>query len=89
MQRRTSLFKAGLVLGLALGGWHFCWAALVAPGLARSVINFIFRMHFIKSNHVVEPFEAARAAILLPVTSALGLSLGALFAAIWDAVLKN
>ncbi len=40
--------KAGLVLGTLLGGWHLCWAILVASGVAQPVINFVLWMHFMK-----------------------------------------
>ena len=83
-----SVGKAGLVLGCVIGGWHLCWSALVAAGVAQRVIDFMFWMHFIKPIYVVEPFEIGRAAILVVVTAALGFVVGSVFAMIWNAAHK-
>ena len=40
--------KAATTLAILLGGWHLCWALLVATSAAQSVIYFVFWMHFIK-----------------------------------------
>jgi hypothetical protein len=68
--------KAGLVLGILLGGWPLCWAILVASGLAQPIIDFVFWMHFIKPVFTIEPFEIMKASILIIVTVAWALSLG-------------
>jgi hypothetical protein len=78
--------KAGLVVAALIGGWHLCWATLVAAGFAQPVIDFVFWMHFLKPVYAVEPFEIGRAAILLVATSALGFVIGAVFAVVWNAL---
>ena len=88
MNRTMNVYKAGLVLGAVMGGWHACWATLVALRLAQPIIDFVFWVHFIKPVYVIEPFEITRAAILLIVTAALGFAIGAVFSMIWNAVHK-
>jgi hypothetical protein len=80
--------KAGLVLGALLGGWHLTWSLLVAAGLAQAVIDFVFWMHFIKPIYVIEPFELARAAILVIVTASIGYVLGSAFGVLWNRIHK-
>jgi hypothetical protein len=86
MSVHISVGKAGLVLCVLMGGWHLCWSALVALKLAQPVIDFVFWMHFIKPVYVIEPFEIARAAILLIVTAGVGFLVGSAFALIWNAM---
>ncbi|MGB9114197.1 hypothetical protein [Bradyrhizobium sp.] len=88
MSVHVSVGKAGLILGALMGGWHLCWSALVALKLAQPVIDFVFWMHFIKPIYVIEPFEIARAAILLIVTAGVGFLVGSAFALVWNAVHK-
>jgi hypothetical protein len=79
-----NIAKAGFVLGLVLGGWHLCWSILVVLGWAQSVIDFVFWMHFIKPVYVIEPFEIARAAILVVVAAGIGFIIGSAFAGVWN-----
>jgi hypothetical protein len=76
--------KAGLILGLIIGGWHLVWSILVASGYAQIVLDFILWLHFIRPVYVVEPFALGRSAILLGVTATLGYLLGCIFAALWN-----
>ena len=85
MNAQINVGKTGLVLGLVLGGWHLCWSILVALGWAQPVIDFVFWIHFIKPIYVIEPFEIARAAILIVVTTGIGFVIGLVFASIWNA----
>lgn len=80
--------KAGLVLGLVMGGFHLSWSLLVALGWAQPVMDFVFWMHFIKPIYVIEPFAVTRAAILVAVTAGIGFVMGAAFALVWNAVRK-
>lgn len=81
--------RAGAVLGSVVGGWHLCWSALVAAGVAQTVIDFVFWMHFIKPIYVIEPFEPVRAVILIVVTALFGFVAGSAFAIIWNASHKT
>jgi hypothetical protein len=88
MSVRIDVGKAGLVLGAVIGGLHLCWSVLVALRWAQPVTDFIFWMHFIKPIYVIEPFDVARAAILLIITAGVGFLIGSAFALIWNAVHK-
>jgi hypothetical protein len=88
MSVHISVSKAGLVLGALMGGWHLCWSVLVALKLAQPVVDFVFWIHFIKPVYVIEPFEIARAAILLIVTTGVGFLVGSALALVWNAVHK-
>lgn len=76
--------KAGVTLGALLGGWHLCWAILVAVGWAQALIDFIFWMHFIKPVFVVAPFDLGTAIILTAVTAAVGFLFAFLFSLVWN-----
>jgi hypothetical protein len=78
--------KAGLVLAAVFGGWHLLWAALVALGVAQTVIDFLFWIHFIKPVYIIEPFAVGRAAILILVTAGIGYGAGLAFGIIWNRV---
>ena len=76
--------KAGLAVGALLGAWHHTWSLLVALGLAQPLIDFLFWIHFVKPVYVIEPFEIARAAILIAVTAGIGYVTGLVFALLWN-----
>ena len=76
--------KTGLVLGLVLGLWHLCWAALVAAGAAQPVIDFILRLHFMEPFIRIQSFEVTTAVMLVAVTAAIGFVFGAVAALVWN-----
>lgn len=79
-----SKYKLGLVIGSAFGLWHFVWAILVASGFAQSLMDWIFKLHFIQPLYVVTPFKPLLALTLIVVTSVLGYLSGWIAAAIWN-----
>jgi hypothetical protein len=76
--------KAGLVLGLLTGGWHFLWALLVAGGWAQAFINFIFWIHFLMPPYIVKPFVPGVALLLIVVTTAIGYATGYILGVLWN-----
>lgn len=80
--------RTGIVLASVVGGWHLCWAILVAMGLAQAVIDFVLWMHFIKPVYMIAPFDFARAITLVVVTTIGGFLVGAVFAWVWNALHK-
>ena len=74
--------KLGLVFGMFLGVWHSVWALLVLSGIASSLMNLIFRLHFIDPPYTVLPFDFGVAAALILITSITGYAIGWLLAAI-------
>jgi len=73
---KISPVRAGIVFGLFLAFFHAAWAGLVAAGQAQRLIDFIFWAHFIAPPYQIQPFEFARAAILVGVTFLAGLTFG-------------
>lgn len=86
MASRLAVGKTGLSVAFALVIWHACWLALVALKWAQPVLDFVFRVHFIRPVYVVETFELVRAATLLGLVAVVGLFTGIVFALIWNAL---
>jgi hypothetical protein len=76
--------RLGIVLAVVLSGWHAVWEGLVAAGVAQRVVDFVYRLHSVKSEMVVEPFDAGRALVLLALTAGLGYAAGAAAAMLWN-----
>jgi hypothetical protein len=89
MSNHLNVGKAGLVLATVVGGFHLCWTILIALGWAQAVIDFVFWMHFIKPLYVIEPFEFARAVMLVAMTGGMGFLMGSVFALVWNALHKT
>ena len=88
MSKRLNASKAGLVLATMVGAFHLGWSILVALGWAQPVSDFVFWMHFIKPFYVVEPFEFARALMLVAMTAGIGFLMGSIFALVWNRLHK-
>lgn len=76
--------KVGLVFALFLALWHAFWAALVATGMAQTLLDFIFWIHFINPPYHVDAFDPGRAGILIGITAAIGMIGGSIAALLWN-----
>ena len=76
--------KAGMVVGLFLGGWHLAWSLLVFTGWGQVLIDLVLWMHMVHLPYVVGPFELRAAAVLVAVTALVGYAVGWTMAAVWN-----
>ena len=76
--------RLGIVMAVLLTAWHGVWMTLVAAGVAQRVADFVLRLHAMKSDVVVEPFDAGAAGVLLLATAVLGYVGGAVAALLWN-----
>lgn len=76
--------KLGLLCGTFLGSWHFVWAWLVLSGMAQSLLDWIFRLHFIQPPYTILPFNLGVAVALIVITSVTGYLAGWVLGAIWN-----
>ena len=83
-QPKLGVGRAGLALGLLLGGLHLIWALLVASGWAQPLMDFLFWLHFIKPVYVIEGFAPLRAAGLVLLTGTIGYAVGGAYALLWN-----
>lgn len=82
--RQLSPAKAAISVGAVFGVWHLMWVTLVATGVARPVMDFILKLHFIQLDYTLAPFAVSTAVTLVGLTFAIGAMLGLLFALVWN-----
>lgn len=76
--------RTALVVAILLGGWHALWSAIVAIGWAQPLVDFIFRIHFIRPVYVIEKFDIGIALLLVAITAAIGYMAGWILAVLWN-----
>lgn len=86
---RIDPVRTGLIFGLFLAAFHACWALLVALGWAQKLMDFVFWAHFIAPPYRIEPFEAARAAILIGFVFIVGAITGWIAALLWNGLARS
>ena len=86
---RIDPVRTGLILGLFLALFHAGWALLVALGWAQGLMNFVFWAHFIAPPYRVEPFEGARAAMLMGFVFVVGTIMGWAAALLWNGLARS
>lgn len=80
--------KTGLALGGTVGFVHLVWSVLVLLGLAQPWVNFVYRLHMVRTNLTVGQFDLLTAIGLVVVTALVGYVVGYLFAVISSKVQK-
>jgi hypothetical protein len=76
--------KLGLVFGSFLALWHFTWALLVLTGMAQSLMDWIFRLHFIQPPYTILAFNFGAAVALIMIVTVTGYLSGWVLGAIWN-----
>ena len=79
----------GAVTGFFIAGCHAVWALLVALGFAQSLLDFIFRMHFLENPYLVGEFNLTTAVMLVLVTFGVGYVAGYIATVIWNWKVKK
>jgi hypothetical protein len=82
--RHLNPSRAAISVGSVLGAWHLMWVTLVATGLAKAVMDFVLKLHFIQLDYTLAPFVLSTSAMLVALTFAIGALFGFIFALVWN-----
>lgn len=82
--RTINPVKSALSVGIVLAAYHFCWLVLVATGAAKPFLDFVMRLHFLRFEFSMAPFEVVTGLMLLGLTFAIGAVVGLVFAFVWN-----
>jgi len=82
--RQLNPATASISVGTVFGVWHLMWVTLVATGIAKPVMDFILKLHFIQFDYTLAPFVPSTAITLVGLTFAIGAVLGLIFALVWN-----
>lgn len=89
MAKGKCAHQMGLTIGGLFGIVHLAWSILVAFGLAKPFLDFIFNLHMIEPVYIIQPFALSKAAGLVLVTAAIGYAVGYVLGMIWDMARKS
>ena len=81
--------RLGLALGTFLGLCHALWAWLVLTGMAQSLMNWVFQLHFIQPPYTLLPFSLVTALTLIVVTFVTGYASGWFLGAVWNWLMSD
>lgn len=81
--------STGLILGIFFAILHALWSLLVALGLAKAFMDWIYGLHFMVNPFKMMPFNIVKAGVLLLVTFIAGYLMGSGFAIIWNRLHKG
>lgn len=81
---RIGLNRAGLAAAGVLVLWHLAWAVMVGVGAAQSVVDYVYRIHFLSEPPPLAAFSLSSAAMLVLTAALAGYAGGVVFAAIWN-----
>lgn len=76
--------NTGIALGVFAGLVHIAWSVLVALGLAQGLIDFVLKIHMIKSVQTILSFDLGSAVMLVIIAFAVGYGFGHIFALVWN-----
>jgi len=80
--------KIALFSGLSFSFLHLTWAILVLTKIAKPLMDWILKLHFLSIDYTVHEFNFLTAATLITFTFILGYAAGYLFTTIWNMIDK-
>lgn len=84
MKMKLNEHGTGIVIGAFAGIWHLLWSLFVAFDYAKTLLDWIFGLHFLNNPYQIQPFILTNAIMLIVVTSVIGYAAGWVFATIWN-----
>lgn len=81
--------KLGLVVGAALGLFHLVWAVLVAIGVAKPLMDWVYNLHSLRFSYQVLPFDPGMSLLLIVVTAIAGYVFGWVLGWLWNMANKR
>ena len=78
--------RLGIVGATLMAAWHAVWIVLHAAGQGQRLMDFVFRIHGLESDVVVQPFDVGMAAVLLAVTAVTGYVVFSVSGLVWNAL---
>ena len=78
--------RLGVVGAVVMAAWHGIWVMLHATGQGQRVMDFVFRMHGLKSDAAVQPFDTGMAALLIVAAAVTGYVFLAAAGLVWNAM---
>ena len=84
MNQHINPAKAGLTVGILVGGLHLVWSIFIALGWAQAIVNFSLWAHMVSLSFVVKAFDLSAAATVIIIASLIGYVVGYVFAKIWN-----
>jgi hypothetical protein len=83
---RLNVTRTGLIVGAFSAVWHATWCTLVATGAAQTVLDWIYKLHFLNNPFRVAEFNIVTASLLVLVTFSVACIAGCVFALLWNAL---
>jgi len=78
--------RLGVVGAVMMAAWHGIWVMLHATGQGQRVMDFVFRMHGLKSDAAVQPFDSGMAVLLIVAAAVAGYVFLAAAGLVWNAM---
>lgn len=84
MKTKMEAIDSGFLGCIIMLSIHLVWCVLVFFGIAQTVIDYLFWIHFIKPTYQIDKFDMFVAIYLLITVSCIGFIVGYIFAKVFN-----
>lgn len=84
MKTKMEALASGVFGSIIMLSIHLVWCALVFFGLAQTVVDYLFWIHFVKPIYQIDKFDMLVAIYLLITVSCIGFIVGYIFAKVFN-----